>query len=631
MADGRARKSGFTLEGLGQIPSLSKDDKILINTADGMMELPAEVLGAVFSSTSLFETYNRVQLEQLNVDTITTTRKIKNYFNSDTSSELFFEYIDGDFVIKYGEVLIVEDVPQTIQATDLRGKPLYWNENPDTAEIYDDFPWKTESDEKLFIGYEKTDYPVMVYQYREYEIKRSHIDINSGFPTITDTYSSMDLSTTGYIEKNKDSFVFQLVTNQNKSCGIKVVRNNDGTLGGELIGVWDGLNDIDPDQRLTKNEVKEFLYNEQDYYTYIKGISLETSDKIGWYLLKETKSHVYSRIDNDVIIIYLAETKTNLAGSYVTEQARNIFGHPLYWKQDMTFGASVTDQHIPLKDGIYTYMTTEVTDYPVYIYQYNLTELCKFSYEMLPDRSYGVKQTFGNLSGNKASLYQTTSGLVLEYLDSNTNTTSKVLLNRGGGTLIGKWLLKAVETQDDSINLGDPELPVWSGLKKGSWLYSDGKTLVWKELPNELPTTDSDKIKPYLSYDSTGKIVWKEGKEKDTNIIPSKTSIDIDMTSDVSTYVVQKQQGDLEVNLLNLEDVPESTNKVVKIIFPILTGDMNITWDSHIVPESSEDLVPDSVGYTEYTLTFYSSLDITNKPVFLKKTVYGVTPTPEEP
>lgn len=622
MSDERSSRKSFVLTGLEQIPSLSKDDRILINTPNGLVELPAEVLGAVFSNTSLFETYSRMQLEQLNVDSVTTSKKIKNYFNSDTSSELFFEYIDGDFVIKYGEVLFVQDEPQTIQATDLRGKPLYWSDDPNAGELYDNFPWKTDADEKIFIGYEETNYPVMTYRYREYEIKRSHIDINDGFPTITDTYNSMDLSTTGYIEKNKDSFVFQLVTNQNKACGIKVVRSEDGTLGGELIGSWDGLNDIEPEERLTKGEVKEFLYNSQDYYTYIKGLSLETSDKIGWYLLQDTNTHVYSRIDNDVIIVYLAETKTNLAGSYVTEQAKNIFGHLLYWEQDMTFGAGVTDQHIPLKNGIYTYMTTEVTDYPVYIYQYNLTELCKFSYGMLPDKSYGVKQTFSNLAGNTASIYQDTSNLVLEYTDKNTGATSKVLINKSGGTLIGDWLLKATETQTSSINLGDAELPDWSGLKSDSWLFSDGKSLTWKTLPQEVPNIDSDKIKPYLSYDSTGNLVWEEGLPEDTNIIPSRTTIDIDMTSDVVSYVVQKKQGALSINLLNLDDVPVSTTKTIKVIFPTLTGSMDLTWDSHIIPESTEDLTPDPDGYTEYTLTFYSSLDITNKPVFLKKTVY---------
>lgn len=583
-------ESGYFLDGLGSVPELYKGDTVLVNTDGGVKGLPSEVLGEVLSNTSLFETYNRLQVEQSNVEYLYTSRKIKKYLIGDTSPELFTEIDGGELTIIYGEVIFVNDEPDFEQETDKTGEALYWSADPKTAVQFREFPWKTDKDKKIFIGYEKTDYPVKVYKYLEYTLRKFHIEILDGKATITDIYSGIESNTYGNIIKDNEKFEFKM-SNDNNSCGIQVYKNADGTLKGELIGSWDGLNDIDPDKRLTKDNAKEFLYNSQDYNTHLKVLSVDTSDKIGWYLMKDTSHHVYSISKDDYITMNLAEVKT-LGGVDQTEHARNIFGKLLYWTEDMSSGGGVDDSGIPVKNGIHVYMTTEPNSYPVNIYQYNIKELSKLQYSQLPDGSFGIKQIFNDLFGNYGSIYKDSSNLNLVYYDASSGRTKNLSINKDGGSLEGKWLITPPDS-DTPIDLS----------------------------VNELPIMNTGLNAPFLSYDTSG-AKWSEGYPLDLELPASSSSYTIDMISGVQNYICKKRSGSVNIILSNLDSVKARTTKTIKIVVPQLTSTLTITWDSNIVSTSEEDKQPSSTGYTEFTLTYHSSLDTYTKPVFLSKTVY---------
>lgn len=471
----------LNIQGLSSVTQLSKGDKVLVVTSKGLEELDAEVLGKVLSNTSLFETYNLVELSGLNVQNITTNNKIQKYLKGDTSDELYLEYIDNSIKFIRGQVLANSDgVAFTTQAQALTGEPLYWSHDISDAVMFNDFPWKTQDDEKIFITIEKTDYPVTVYQYQSSIIKTNEIEIVDNEPVITDIYSSKTTSK-GIVKKQGNEFVFLLQEDRDKTCGIKMSVNEDGTITGKLIGTWEGLNDWDVDQALTTEKFKDWFYHDQDYYTYVKTISMETSNKIGWYLNKDVESiHVFIRIEGSQLIVIQARNKTNSAGSFIQEQAVNLLGEPLYWKEEMLYQVGVSGNGIPLKSGKYVFMTTEKTDYPVYIYQYNEVELFRLDYGQLSDNSSGVRQIFSDGGNRIAVISKTNTEFSIEFKNKTDNSVlSRILLSDGKGKLGGTWYV------EDS-QIGISELPEQSSEVQGYILSTDGTKVHWVNIDNYL-------------------------------------------------------------------------------------------------------------------------------------------------
>lgn len=484
----------LNVNGLSSVTQLSKGDKVLVVTSKGIEELDAEVLGKVLSNTSLFETYKLIELSELNVKNITTHNKIQKYLNGDVSDEIYMEYQDNTVKFLRGQVLKNTDgVALTTQAQAITGEPLYWSHDIVGAEYFENFPWKTQDDEKIFITTEKTGFPVEVYQYHITTLKQCEIEIVNSEPVITDLYYSKPTSQ-GVVKKQNNEFMFYLKENGTETCGIQMSVNEDGTVTGKLIGTWEGLNDWDVDQALTTGNFKDWFYHNQDYYTYIKTLSVETSNKIGWYLNNEVNTlHVYIRLENSELVVIQAKNKTNNAGSYIQEQAVNLLGEKLYWNQEMVYQIGTSGNGIPLKSGKYVFMTTEETDYPVYIYQYDETELFRIDYGSLSDNSQGVRQIFSDGSDRIATISKTNTEFSIELKNKSTNAIlSKVILSETGGKLTGTWKVGDYE-------LGIDELPKQSSSTKDKVLKSDGTACSWenetKELPNQSASTKGKVLK----------------------------------------------------------------------------------------------------------------------------------------
>jgi hypothetical protein len=517
----------LNVNGLSSVTQLSKGDRVLVVTNDGIQELDAEVLWKVLSNTSLFETYNLVELSELNVQTLTTHNKIQKYLNEDTSDEIYLEYSDNTVKFIRGRVLLNSDgIPLISQAQAISGELLYWSQNITDAVMFKGFPWKSQDDEKIFITTEKTDYPVSIYQYELSLLKESEIEIVDNEPVITDIFSS-SVTSQGVVKKQKNEFLFYLQENSDKQCGIKMSVNEDGTITGKLIGTWDGLNDWDVDQALTTGKFKNWFYNNQDYYTYIKTLSLETSNKVGWYLNKDTNIHVFTRIENSQIIVIQAKNKTNSAGSYIKEQAVNNLGNKLYWNQEMDYQVGTSGNGIPLKSGKYVFMTTEETDHPVWIYQYVETELLRFDYGVLPDNSNGIRQIFSDGSGTTTVISKTNTEFNIEFKKNN-KTVAKINLKETGGQLTGTWKvgdkeLNTNELPEQSNSTKDKilksngqtcsweteskELPNHSANTKGKVLTSNGQTCSWEGIPTELPAQSND-VKNYILSTDGKNVSW---------------------------------------------------------------------------------------------------------------------------
>lgn len=433
---------GLNLNGLPAISQLSKGDEILVCTSDGIKTLSAEVLGTVLSDTSLFDNRNMAVMNEVNVQNISTNNKVRKHFESDTSDEIYLEY-------HHGQINIIKDTvvtdlnthqPVTVQATDLQGNKLYWTDDPDTCDFNNGLPWKTSEDKRVTITWETTEYPVKVYQYTTSYIKKNEISFSStGDSVITEAFFSKGNTSKGTIVKRDNSFFFSLKESGKDECGIEISLNEDGTVSGKLIGTWDGINDWDIKDTLKKQEFKDWWYSEQDFNVYGETITLSTADKIGWRLTEDTTNHVYTEIDGENIIVYLAQNKTSGSGVYIQEQAKNILGNLLYWKQDMTYLSSVSSNHIPIYNGKYTFMTTEKTDYPVYIYQYTLTKLFETSVETFKDGVKGVNLKFTGLNGKTGEIYKDGTTFSMKYLDTSGKEFSGITLGETESKLIGTW------------------------------------------------------------------------------------------------------------------------------------------------------------------------------------------------
>lgn len=489
----------LNLDGLSSVTQLSKGDKVLVVTSNGIEELDAEVLGKVLSNTSLFETYKLVELSELNVRNITTHNKIQKYLDGDDSDEIYTEYQDHTIKFLRGQVLKNSDqIPLTTQAQAITGELLYWSHDISRATYFEGFPWKSEDDEKIFITTEDTGFPITVYQYNLTTLRQSETEIIDNEPVITDIYYSKPTSK-GVIKKQNNEFTFFLEENGTKTCGIQIsVNEDDNSVTGKLIGTWKGLNDWDVDNALTRGNFKDWFYHNQDYYTYVETLSVETSNKIGWYLNNEVENiHVYFRIENSQLVVIQAKNKTNSAGSYIKEQAVNLLGEKLYWRQEMIYQVGTSGNGVPLKSGKYVFMTTGETEYPVYIYQYDEIELFRIDYGSLSDNSKGVRQIFSDGSDRITVISKTNTEFSVEFRKKSDNSVlSKILLGETGGKLSGTW-----EVNDHKLGIN--ELPEQSSATKNRVLKSNGYTCSWESETKELPNQSADTRGKVLKSDGT--------------------------------------------------------------------------------------------------------------------------------
>lgn len=463
---------GLKIQGLKSLSELSQDDQVIVVTSEGLRTLSAEVLGVTFSNTSLFDSYSLIEASSVNVQNLSTHNQLRKYLQSDTSDELYLQYSEGQ--IQFIKASVIKDLntgkPIVIQATDITGKELYWNLDIKNAIYYNGMPWKTSDEKKIKIVHDITSFPVMVYQYTTSNVKTCEIIMDSlGETTLLDTYYSSGGSSKGVIKKYGKNFIFQMEESGNRICGIQISVNNDNTISGKLIGEWQGITDLDLDSVLRKAQFKDWYYTNYDYNLYGTVLSVSTADKVGWYLNQDTSNHIYTEVKDDYVKIFLAQNRTNSTGSLLVEQAKNIVGQLLYWKQDMTYQSGVNSNHVPIHSGVATFMTAEITNFPVYIFMYNTTELFSLKIDTMSDNSRGARLLFSGLDNRVAEISKSSTEFCMKLTDKETGGVySSICLGIDKSELKGNWV--GINDEIPDYNFEDEEVRV---------LTSKGGTLSW--------------------------------------------------------------------------------------------------------------------------------------------------------
>lgn len=560
-----AEDKKLDIEGLDVIGKLKGNDQFLVQTKKGVEAIPVSAVLDAASSTSLYETYSNNLIQNLTVESVTSSQAIKKYLAKDVTEDVYVEIANDS--VRFIRAVVTKDSsgkPLEKQATDTKGRLLYWSNNIATATFNDGLPWKTPEETKIFITYEETPYPVTIYLYQLTILKTLSVTFfQSGETVLTDRYQT-NAAETGYIKKTDDDFSFYFQVN-GESCGIRVFKNpTTGKLNGELVGYWVGLSDIDLNNIVTKDIMKELWYTTQDYYTYIVPMRLNTSDKIGWRLNNDTSNKSYFEVKDNYIVGYSAEVRTNPStGEYVQEQAKNIFGNLLYWTEDVSRTGGINSEHIPTNNGHYVYMTTTETLYPVYVYQYVLTEQYKVDYQYLGDGTYGYKQTFKDPSGNVGTIYMNSGGMTVTY-----NNSVVLSANSSVKRLFGNW--------DVRENSGSYQIPLGNIQKR----Y---KTISASQSSVNISLDGSDY---YFAHTS--------GVIDVTFVIPSNTP----------------DNAILESKLFIWGGIPVGTGT---------GGTVVLTWNNTIIAATStKELTLNA--FNEFTVRVYKNQN--SNSIFMQKTIY---------
>lgn len=112
------------------------------------------------------------------------------------------------------------------------------------------------------------------------------------------------------------------------------------------------------------------LYAEQGDIAQLTVDWLDTSRKIAKYLNKDTSDDNHIKIHDKYIAFVTGVVKLDaITSEPLTEQLTNRNGASLYWQKDIS-GATIQDGY-PFVDGAQVMTTTEQTDWPVTVYQYD--------------------------------------------------------------------------------------------------------------------------------------------------------------------------------------------------------------------------------------------------------------------
>lgn len=175
------------------------------------------------------------------------------------------------------------------------------------------------------------------------------------------------------------------------------------------------------------------LYAEQGDIAELTVDRLSTSKRIRMYNLEDTGDDNFISIQ-DHYLRFITGTPIpdpDHAGEYLTEQAENRHGQPLYWQREPD---SIDGDGYPHDvDGVQIYATTEETDWPVMVYQY--TEQIKAAMEYESDGINYVPQILlgaGDEHGySKGSIWKDATSLVLQYINSLGEDVSITLTDDG--------------------------------------------------------------------------------------------------------------------------------------------------------------------------------------------------------
>lgn len=159
---------------------------------------------------------------------------------------------------------------------------------------------------------------------------------------------------------------------------------------------------------------------------------LRTDNWIQRYLQKDMSQADYICIKGDSIEFRDAQTD----GTVI--QAKNDDGTLLYWANDVD-KATISNDGWPYLDGERIFVTTEVTDWPVYHYEYTENVKRSTHFEMVNDLP-GVIDTFGvgdGDGGNRGWIVKSIDGMQVLFRTSNKQDIGVTMNNSGYMDLYG--------------------------------------------------------------------------------------------------------------------------------------------------------------------------------------------------
>lgn len=160
------------------------------------------------------------------------------------------------------------------------------------------------------------------------------------------------------------------------------------------------------------------LYAEQGDIAELTVDRLSTSKRVRLYNLQNTSDDNYIMIQDNYLKFMTGTVieDENDPGTYLTEQATNRYNQGLYWQREPD---SYNAQGYPLdEDGAQIYATTDVTDWPVMVYQYDELVKAQFAFESesgtyVPILTLGAGDENGR---NKGFIHKSADGLDITYI-----------------------------------------------------------------------------------------------------------------------------------------------------------------------------------------------------------------------
>ena len=161
-----------------------------------------------------------------------------------------------------------------------------------------------------------------------------------------------------------------------------------GNLGGDNFNAQEmtnfvanlGATNIITQTIISNSVVTKSLYAERGDIAQLTVDWISTSKKVMKYLNKDTTDDDYIEAHEQGIELKTASVVMS-GNAPLTELLHDRYGNALYWQKDISYAEIING--FPYVNGKQVYMDTEVTDYPVRVYQYSVTSKMKIDFEMV--------------------------------------------------------------------------------------------------------------------------------------------------------------------------------------------------------------------------------------------------------
>jgi len=161
-----------------------------------------------------------------------------------------------------------------------------------------------------------------------------------------------------------------------------------GNLGGDNFNAQEmtnfvanlGATNIITQTIISNSVVTKSLYAERGDIAQLTVDWLSTSKKVMKYLNKDTTDDDYIEAHEQGIELKTASVVMS-GGTPLTEMLKDRYGNQLYWQKDISYAEIING--FPYVNGKQVYMDTEVTDYPVRVYQYSVATKMLIDFEMV--------------------------------------------------------------------------------------------------------------------------------------------------------------------------------------------------------------------------------------------------------